>query len=113
MGDLTDESAHQIAIMDVELAPSGWGVALRHVLLDDFRWPGALHEHRSEIADKRRQNVTLRPVERVCAADGVRFLAKRPEKSANHFRLSVEIGETLLERAREPQVVVELEFLVS
>src|SRR5688572_28837913 len=107
MRDLTDESADEIAVMDVELTATGRRVALRHVLLDDLVWFRSLDEHRSEIADQGRQHVTLRTIERVGAAYGVRFLAKGAEKPADDLGLAIQVDQPLLERPSEPHVVFE------
>ena len=56
---------------------------------------------------------TSSPLERVRASDGVGFLAERAKEPADDLRLAVQRDEPLLERAREPHPVVELEPLFA
>ena len=51
------------------------------------------------------------PLERVGAAHRVGLLAERAKEPADDLRLPIEVHEPLLERAREPHPVVELEPL--
>ena len=111
--DLPDESSHQVAVVDVELATARGRVALRHVLLDDLGWLRALDQHRSEVADERRQHVSLRSIERIGAADSVSLLTERAEQAADYFRLAIQVDQPLFERAGESHVVVELQPLRS
>src|SRR4051812_44521854 len=101
---LTDESADQIAVVNIQLASACGRITLRHVLLDDLIRSCALHEHRAKVADQRRKNVSFLPVERICAADCVCFLSERPEQSTDDLCLPVEIDESLLERSSQPHV---------
>ena len=109
--DLSDEAALGVAEVDVQLAAARRRIALRHVLLEDLDRRRALHEHRAEVANERRQNVAA--LERVRAADRIGFLSERPKQSADDFRLPVQRDEPLLERAREAHPVVEIEQLFS
>ena len=52
-------------------------------------------------------------IERERAADGVGLLPERAKESADDLRLPVQVHEPLLERAREPHPVVELELLLA
>src|SRR5512140_323055 len=113
MRDLADEAAHRVSEVDVQLATTRGRVALRHVLTDDLERLRALHEHRAEIPNERAQNVAGRAVERERAAHGVRLLAQRAKETADPLRLPVEVHEPLLERAREPHPVVELDLLLQ
>src|SRR6185503_20601154 len=102
-----DESALGVAKVDVQLAPARRRIGLGHVLLQNFERRGALHEHRAQVANERRQNVA--PLERVRTADRVRFLSQRPKESADDFRLPIQGDQPLLERARQAHPVVQLE----
>ncbi len=113
MRDLADEPALEVAEVDVELAAARRRVAPRHVLPEDLHRLGALHEHRAQIANERREKIALRAIERVRAPHGVRFLAERPEQPADDLRLPVQVDEPLLERSRQAQVVVELELRLA
>src|SRR5690349_4669171 len=97
--------------MDIELAAARRRIALRHVLLEYLDRCRALHEHRSEISDQRRQDVAA--LECVGTPDGVSFLAERPEQATDDLRLAVQRDETLLERPRQPHPVVEIENLFA
>jgi hypothetical protein len=110
--DLADESADEIAVMDVELASARGRVTLCHVLLDDLVRLRALNQHRAEVPDQRGEDVAFGAVEGVRAADGVRLLAEGAEQSADDLCLAVEIDETLLEGARQSHIVVELEAVL-
>ena len=105
--DLSDESAIGVAEVDVQLSAARRRIALRHVLLEDLDRRRALHEHRSKISNERRQDVAS--LERVRAADRIRFLPERPKQPADDFRLPIQRDEPLLERARETHPVVEVE----
>src|SRR5258706_10119349 len=113
MGNLADESANEIAVMDVELASTRGRVSLGHVLFYDLARLRPLHEHRAEVADERREHIALGAIQRVGAPDGVCLLAERTEKAAHHFGLTIEVHQSLLERPGQPHVVVELQHLLA
>jgi hypothetical protein len=70
--DLSDESALEITVVDVELSSTRRRIALRHVLPNDLDWLGTLDEHRAQVADERRQKIAF--LERKCTSDGIRLL---------------------------------------
>src|SRR6185437_2032850 len=108
--DLTNEAAFGVAKVDVQLAAARGRIGLGHVLPKDLDRRGAFDEHRSKIANERRENIA--PLERIRAAHRIRFLSERSEQAADDLRLSVERDETFLERSREPHPVVEVEQLL-
>src|SRR5450432_2875301 len=111
MRDLADEAAHGIAEVNVQLAAACGRIALRHVLTNDLQRLRAPHKHRAEVANERAEDVALAAIEREGAADRIGLLPQRSKKPANDLRLPVEVHEPLLERAREPHPVVQLDLL--
>jgi len=111
--DLSNESADEVAIMDVELAAASRRITLGHVLPYYLGGLCALNEHRAKIADQRRKYVALRAVERIGTPDCVGLLAQRAEQSSHDFGLAIEIHQSLFEGPGELHVVVELELLLA
>ena len=66
-------------------------------------------DDRAEITDERRERV-FRP-ERVRRGDRFAFLPEAAVQAADHFRLAIEQRQPLLDIAREPDEVVQLEEL--
>src|SRR5262249_4618811 len=67
---------------------------------------------RAEVADQRLHHIALRVVERVRGGDRLALLSQRSVQPADHLRLAEEGNQALLERARQTQVVSDLEELV-
>ena len=99
--------------MDVQLAAARGAVALGHVLADDVGRLRSGHENRAEVADERLHDVALLEVERIRRGDRFAFLSKRSIQPADHFGLTKERNETLFQRARQSQVIIDFEKLVA
>src|SRR4051794_9217391 len=102
-----------MAEVDVQLAAARRRIGLGHVLLHDVRGLRAGDEDRSHVADQRLDDVALLVVERVRRGDRFAFLPEGAIQAADDFRLAEQRDEALLQRAREPEVVIDVEELFA
>src|SRR5437762_435313 len=102
-----------MAEVDVQLASARRAVALRHVLFDDVDRLRACDENCAEVADEWLDDVALFEIERVRRRYRFAFLAEGAIEAADDFGLTKEGDEALLERARQSEVVVDLEKLLA
>jgi hypothetical protein len=86
---------------------------MRRVAPGDLDRLRAGHEDGSDIPDERLHHVAHRVIERVRRRDGFAFLAERSIKAADDLRLAEQSNQLLFERAREAEVVGDLEELVA
>ena len=108
-GDLTEEAALEIVEVNVEFSTRGRALGLRHVLAQYLEGRRPLHQHRTEVADQRREDVA--GLQRVGTADRIRLLPQGPEQSANHLALAVQADQPLLERAGQAHPIIEFQQL--
>src|SRR5690606_35065542 len=102
--------------MDVLLTTTPRGIALGHVLAHDLDRPRAPAAERAEAPGRRRAAAarTARPAAQcVRAPDRRRLLSEGAVQAADHFVLTIEMREDLLDLARELEVVVDLEQLLA
>ena len=86
-------------------------VYARHVLRENVARLEAAHQQRADVADHRRDPVAR--AQRVGRAYGNGFLPQAAVQAADDFVLPEQAHQQFLERAVEPQVVVELEGLFA
>ena len=87
-------------------ATSGGTGLLGHVLAKDLGGPRPLHQHRSEISNKWRKHIAA--LQRIGTRHALSFLPERAVQAADDFALAIKIDQAFLERAREPQVIINL-----
>src|ERR1700682_2435572 len=109
MRDGTNETLLHITEMNVQITAPRWSPGFGHVLRKDLARLDSTDEHRTQIANDRRQEI-LR-LQRVSRAHRGSFLAQRAKHAADNFRLAIEIDQALFEQPRQLQVAIKLEHL--
>src|SRR5581483_4250525 len=112
--DLADESIGlRVAEVNVQLAPARRRVAFRHVLAKDVDRLRAGDENRADVPDQRLHHVALLVIKRVRRRDRFAFLSERAVKPADDLRLPEQRDDALFERARQSEVILDVEKLIS